>query len=102
MQNLRWREKGSICFMYLGIWVTCLGKDFLVTQSRTRKEVNSLWQEAFKKECPAVSWRVQDKAFSSVFYDCSQLPSSLAAIHVLGWRWNTLCLLLLPQAERAE
>lgn len=64
--------------------------------------MNSLWQEAFKKECPALRWKVQDEAFSSVFCDCSQLPSSLAAIHVLGWRWNTLYLLLLPQAVMAE
>lgn len=42
---------------------------------RSRERVDSLWQEAVKNShllavvTPAVSWRVQDEAFSFVFCD---------------------------------
>lgn len=36
------------------------------------------------------------------FVTGSCLSSSPAALHVLGWKWKMLCLLLLPQAKRAK
>lgn len=54
--------------------------------------MNSLWQEAFKKS----------HLLTVIFPVCVTVPQLFAAIHVLGWRWNTLCLLLLLQAEMAE